>query len=368
MAGRMSSDERARIEAHRSAGTDVAGIAVLVVRDRSTVYRELARGSCADGSCCAGEAQARADLRARRPKTPKLGGDLGLAAAVRYRLEHRWAPHSISADLAAEGRRVCAETIYRAAYSGCGLGDDAWRDLPRQRRRRKPRSRHAQKLGPLGDYRPISERRAAVEDRSEPGRWEGDLIVGQANAGGAATLAERTSRHALAVPLPDGCRAPQVAEAVTAALGRQPAGLARTLTWDQGRELARWADIEAALGIDVYFCDPHSPWQRGSNEQTNGLLRRAGCPKAHRLTSARCTSRSSRTNSTTCPADSTTGHQHTTSTLNSLATTGRACRRTIGGSHGSSVMRRRTHRTGGTGRGCRLDCLGHGFLRRQRIR
>ncbi len=88
------------------------------------------------------------------------------------------------------------------------------------------------------------------------------------------TLAERTSRHALAVPLPDGCRAPQVAQAVTAALGRQPAGLVRTLTWDQGRELARWADIEAALGIDVYFCDPHSPWQRGSNEQTGGLLRR----------------------------------------------------------------------------------------------
>ena len=274
MAGRMSSDERARIEAHRSAGTGVAGIAVLVGRDRSTVCRELARGSCADGSYRAGEAQARADLRARRPKTPKLGGDLGLAAAVRYRLRHRWAPHSISADLAAEGRRVCAETIYRAAYSGCGLGDDAWRDLPRQRRRRKPRSRHAQKLGPLGDYRPISERRAAVEDRSEPGHWEGDLIVGQANASAAATLAERTSRHALAVPLPDGCRAPQAAQAVTAALGRQPAGLARTLTWDQGRELARWADIEAALGIDVYFCDPHSPWQRGSNDQTNGLLRR----------------------------------------------------------------------------------------------
>ena len=85
---------------------------------------------------------------------------------------------------------------------------------------------------------------------------------------------ERTSRHALVVPLPDGYRAPQVAEAVTAALGRQPAGLVRTLTWDQGRELARWADIEAALGIDVYSCDPHSPWQRGSNEQTNGLLRR----------------------------------------------------------------------------------------------
>ncbi|MDE0320364.1 MAG: IS30 family transposase [Acidimicrobiaceae bacterium] len=178
----------------------------------------------------------------------------------------------VSADLAAGGR-VCAETICRCAYSSCALGADAWRDLPRRRRCRKPRSRAgALRASPLGDYRPISERPAAVADRAEPGHWEGDLIVGAANKTAAATLVERTSRHTLAVPLPHGCTA--VAAAVTAALARQPAALVRTLTRGQGRELARWTDIEAALGIEVYFREPHSPWQRPTNEQTNGLLRR----------------------------------------------------------------------------------------------
>ncbi len=185
-----------------------------------------------------------------------------------------WSPHAISADLAAEGVSVCAETIYRCVYSGCCLGADAWKHLPRQQR-----CRRSEKASPLGRYRPLCERPAAAADRSEPGRWEGDLIVGAANKSAAATLVERTSRHTLVVALPDGYRAPQVAKAVTAALARQPEHLVRTLTWDQGREMARWADIEDALGIKVYFCEPHSPWQRGTNEHTNGLLRR-WLPKA----------------------------------------------------------------------------------------
>ncbi len=118
------------------------------------------------------------------------------------------------------------------------------------------------------------ERPAAVEDRSEAGHWEGDLIIGAANRSAAATLVERVSRHALVVALPHGYTAPDVAAAVTDALARQPAHLVCSLTWDQGRETARWADIETALGIEVFFCEPHSPTQRGTNEQTNGLLRR----------------------------------------------------------------------------------------------
>ena len=172
------------------------------------------------------------------------------------------------------GQRVRAETIHRAAYSGRWLGAEAWAVLPRAQRRRRPRSRHSDKAGPLGDYRPLSERPPAVEERSEPGHWEGDLIIGAANRTAAATLVERVRRHALVVALPHGYTAPNVADAVTQALARRPAHLVRSLTWDQGRELARWADIESALGIKVFFCEPHSPWQRGTNEQTNGLLRR----------------------------------------------------------------------------------------------
>ena len=132
----------------------------------------------------------------------------------------------------------------------------------------------AQKPSPLGEYRPIADRPADVEDRTQPGHWEGDLIVGKANRTAAVTLAERTSRYTVTAALPDGYGAPQVAAAVTAALGCQPGGLVRTLTWDQGREMARWADVEAALGIEVFFCEARSPWQRPTNEHTNALLRR----------------------------------------------------------------------------------------------
>ena len=110
--------------------------------------------------------------------------------------------------------------------------------------------------------------------RAEPGHWEGDLIIGKANASAVATLVERTSRHTLAVPLLNGYDAASTATAVSAALMRQPRHLLKTLTWDQGREMARWPDIEQNTGIKVYFCEPRSPWQRPTNEQTNGLLRR----------------------------------------------------------------------------------------------
>ena len=173
---------------------------------------------------------------------------------------------------------VCAQTIYRACYANdarSGLAAGTWAKLPRRCRRRRPRSvAQAQKPSPLGQYRRLADRPADVEDRSQPGHWDRDLIVGKANLTAAVTLAERTSRYCLTAALPDGYSAPQVAAAVTAALGRQPGGLVRTLTWDQGREKARRADIEAALGIEVFFCEPRSPWQRPTNEQTNALMRR----------------------------------------------------------------------------------------------
>ena len=249
MAARLSLDERVFVESSLGAGRGVADAARRLGRDRSTVHRELAR--------CAGRAgydarwaHASACARARRERTPKLAVDRVLAAAVAERLKLRWSPHATAADLRAAGMRVCAETIYRACYANdarSGLPAGTWAKLPRRARRRRPRSvAQAQKLSPLGEYRPVADRPDDVEDRMEPGHWDRDLIVGKAN----------------------------LTAAVTAALGRQPAALVRSLTWDQGREMARWADIEAALGIDVFFCEPRSPWQRPTNEQTNALLRR----------------------------------------------------------------------------------------------
>ncbi|WP_420437308.1 IS30 family transposase [Candidatus Poriferisodalis sp.] len=258
----------------RSTGATGEGIATALGRHPATVYRELGRCGGPTAVYDAAAAQTDAKRQARRPRACKLEADPVLAAQVKRPMKQRWSPQAISADVAAEGQRVCAETIYRAAYSGCGLGAQAWADLPRGRRRRRRRSRHSEKASPLGDYRPLSRRPAAVEERNEPGHWEGDLIIGAANRTAAATLVERVSRHTLVVALPHGYRAPQVAAAVTDALANQPAHLLRSLTWDQGREMARWADIETALGIEVFFCEPHSPSQRGTNEQTNGLLRR----------------------------------------------------------------------------------------------
>ena len=276
MAQRLSFDERARIEAMRSAGVGVGETARRLGRDPSTVYRELKRNG-SEGGCDAVAAQGRAAERARRPKEAKLAADRELAAMVSERLAMRWSPHAVCADLRAEGRLLSAETIYAACWDATGrrgLPEGSWRLLPRRCRRRKPRVGPARKPSPLGDFKAISQRPAAVEDRREAGHWEGDLIIGAANRSAVATLTERTSRLTLTVGLPGGYDAQRTAAAVTAALARQPAHLVKTLTWDQGREMARWADIEAALGIDVYFCDPHSPRQRPTNEQTNGLLRR----------------------------------------------------------------------------------------------
>ena len=276
MAQRLSFDERARIEAMQRAGVSVADTARRLGRDPSTIYRELKRGGGA-GGYDAVSAQVAAEQRAARPKTPKLAADPELGSAALELLTQRWSPHAAAAQLRAEGRRVCAETIYRACYDHSGrrgLPEGSWRLLPRRCRRRKPRGRSARKPSPLGDFKAIAQRPAAVEDRREAGHWEGDLIIGANNRSAVATLTERTSRHTLAVALPDGYGAHSTAAAVTAALARQPKHPVRALTWDQGRETARWADIEKALGADVYFCDPHSPWQRPTNEQTNGLLRR----------------------------------------------------------------------------------------------
>ena len=284
MAQRLSLDERARVEAMSAAGVSVAETARRLGRHRSTVHRELRhRHRC--GVYDAEAAQTAADGRARHPKAPVLVADPELAASVRGLLEEGWSPHAIRAALRDEGRTVSAETIYRACYdhSGSrGLPEGYWRCLPRRRRHRKPQGRHAREPSPLGVFRPICERPASVEDRVEAGHWEGDLIIGKNNRSAVATLVERSSRQTLTVALPHGYDAASTADAVTAALARQPRHLVKSLTWDQGREMARWQHIEDALGVKVYFCDPRSPWQRPTNEQTNCEYRPAETLAAQR--------------------------------------------------------------------------------------
>ncbi len=191
MAVRLSFDERARIEALQTAGVDAQQIARQLGRDPSTIYREQKRNSRDNGDYDASVAQRFADLRARRPKQPKLVADRELAAKVRERQVMRWSPHAISADLRAEGYRICAETIYMACYDQTGqrgLSKESWRLLPRRCRKRKPRRRITAKPNALGDYKPITQRPIAVELRREAAHWEGDLIIGANNASAAVTL------------------------------------------------------------------------------------------------------------------------------------------------------------------------------------
>ncbi len=277
MARRVCQEGRVWIEVLSGEGLGGAEIAARLGRGRATVWRERRRCGVG-GGYCAHRAQSDADARARRPRASRLAAGGALRRRVQDRLGERLSPHAISAELSQCGFRVCAETICRGCYDltgRSGLRAGTWKKLPRARRRRKPRGRREQaKRSALGGYKPIADRPRSAEDREEPGHWEGDLIIGKNNQTAVATLVERSSRCTLLVPLPGGYDAPSTARAVTAALARQPAPMLKTLTWDQGTEMARWADIEAALDIEVYFCEPRSPWQRGTNEQTNGILRR----------------------------------------------------------------------------------------------
>ena len=170
--------------------------------------------------------------------------------------------------------RVSHETIYMSLFvEGRGqLRRELSRCLRTGRAQRRPRSR-IETSGKIPGMVMISERPAEVEDRAVPGHWEGDLIIGQGLQSAVGTLVERTSRFVLLLHLPDGREAIKVNEAMKTAIADLPAELMRTITWDQGREMARHVDFTVDTGVQVYFCDPHSPWQRPSNENTNGLLR-----------------------------------------------------------------------------------------------
>ena len=278
----LSLAEREEIAVGRAAGLGVRAIAAALGRSPSTVCRELARNSGSRGYR-ASVAQGCAEQRARRPRPAKLAVDSELRGWVQGKLEQHWSPEQISVALRRQfpGRpemRVSHETIYQAIYvQGRGaLRRELAACLRTGRALRHPRRQAAgrtRRQNKIPDMVMISERPAEADDRAVPGHWEGDLILGTGNTSAIGTLVERSTRFVMLLHLPTGHDALTVAQAMTQAMGALPAHLRRSLTWDQGREMAAHAQITTATGLPVYFCDPHSPWQRGSNENTNGLLR-----------------------------------------------------------------------------------------------
>ncbi len=274
---RLSLAEREEIRVGLERGDKFTAIAALIGRAVSTVSREVAANGGRE-AYQGWQAHQQAGRRARRPKASKLDHP-PLASQVTGLLEEWWSPEEISLWLRIEFpddpmMRVSHETIYQSLFvQGRGeLRKELHRCLRTGRARRRPRSR-LENRGRVPNMVNISERPAEVEDRAVPGHWEGDLIIGKNLASAVGTLVERTTRFVLLLHLPNGRTAVEVNTAMKKAIKGLPEELFRTLTWDQGREMCSHAQLSIDTGIDIYFCDPHSPWQRGSNENTNGLLR-----------------------------------------------------------------------------------------------
>jgi IS30 family transposase len=278
---RLSFAEREEISCRNSAGEGVRAIARALGRSPSTVSRELARGTVRRKTGYrASVAQARADTRARRPKVALLARHERLREHVQGQLHAKYSPEQISQRLVVDflddpEMRVSHETIYQALYvQGRGaLRRELTTCLRTGRALRKPRRKTARRRGRIAGMVNISQRPPEAGDRAVPGHWEGDLITGSVNKSAIGTLVERATGYVMLLHLPGAHGALEVQDAMVAAMSSLPDTLRRTLTWDQGAEMCNHVQIAAAAEIDIYFCDPHSPWQRGSNENTNGLLR-----------------------------------------------------------------------------------------------
>lgn len=276
----LSEQERVQIADLASIGLGPTAIAAQLGRSPSTISRELRRNLHPTGQYRPFHAHAVAAARRRRPRSLKLTLNAGLGEFVRDKLRQRWSPQQISRALPhahpeEPGMRISTEAIYQAIY----------RPETGLLRRPEPSPLRTGRDHRRGHTRPVRSRRRFAapmvsvhdrgfepEDRSQPGHWEGDLIVGPNHRSGIGTLVERQTRYVklLHLPVQDSTT---LHAALVASLGALPAPLRRSLTWDQGTEMARHLDITRDTGIPVYFCDAASPWQRGSNENTNGLLR-----------------------------------------------------------------------------------------------
>ena len=292
---RLSLEEREEISRALAAGLSIREIAARLQRSPSTVCREVnANGGRAKYRAL--QADRGAERRALRPKRAKLSRCRRLRGAVERKLEARWSPQQISSWLAETypedpEMQVSHETIYQSLFvQGRGaLRKELHSCLRtgRAMRRAKAYTKGGTGQGQLTNMVMISERPAEVADRAVPGHWEGDLIFGKKMTA-IGTLVERHSRYVMLLKLPNGHSAEAVRKAMTKRILTLPAQLRRSVTWDQGKEMAEHVQFTVDTGMQVYFCDPKSPWQRGSNENTNGLLRQY-LPKSSDL--SQCTQR-----------------------------------------------------------------------------
>ncbi|MDQ6849847.1 MAG: IS30 family transposase [Actinomycetota bacterium] len=276
----LSFAEREQTAMSRAAGQSVRVIATRLGRSPSTISRELRRNQEAGGGYLASSAHAMAYHRASRPKPAKLATNMALRAKVEHDLEKKYSPEQISGRLRMEfpddpEMRVSPETIYQSLYvqSRGALRRDLAVCLRTGRALRRPSRKPGQRKNRIPNMINIAERPPEVEDRAVPGNWEGDLIIGQRNQTAIGTLVERQTGYTMLVHLPEGYKPEQVRDALAAKIKTLPESLRLSLTWDQGPEMRDWKHVSIDAGIDIYFCDPHSPWQRGTNENTNGLLR-----------------------------------------------------------------------------------------------
>ncbi|WP_457921048.1 IS30 family transposase [Streptomyces justiciae] len=275
--------ERRRIASLRGRGLGIREIAGLLGRAPSTVSRELRRNSRPHdyGRYDADLAHHRGRERAGRPRRSKLSADPELKAEVQSKLDLEWSPEQIAAHLRARWpdrseRHLCHETIYRALYQGAkgGLHRTLTRKLRTGRPLRKKRRRSDQRMPRFVAPAVLIDRRPPViELRERLGDWEGDLVVGARSQSAIATLVDRRTRYLLLVPLPDGHSAGQLRDALIAVLSKLPEQARRSLTWDQGSEMSRHHELAPYFTDGIFFARPASPWERGTNENTNGLIR-----------------------------------------------------------------------------------------------
>lgn len=276
----LSMADRGMIQMGRRSGMSYGDIGGAIGRNKSVVWREVNRNTSGDGVYYASVAHAKAHQARRRPKPLKLVENDALCEKIAAWMDDGWSPKLISSMLAVtfaddQTMQVSHETIYQALYvqTRGNLRADLAEKLSLKRKKRVPRTRDRKASSPYKEAFKISERPPEIADRAVPGHWEGDLILSGDGLSAIGTLVERSTRFTILLHLPGRHTADEVATAMIREMGQLPEHLRRSVTWDRGSELAAYARIQTALDTTLYFCDPHSPWQRGTNENTNRLLR-----------------------------------------------------------------------------------------------